>query len=144
MFLARSYLEAGNDEKVWRALNWMLNVPTGGKGGSWLECYVDRPVPPLPPVGIVVWTWAEIIIFFVHHLLGVRPTPKDLLVRPRLLNGLKEVDAKLVIHGHDVHLKLRRAVKEPSASLDGKPVAVTHGSVTLPLPKKKASLEMNI
>ncbi len=144
MFVARSYLEAGDDEKVWRALDWMLNVPTGGKGGSWLECYVDRPVPPLPPVGIVVWTWAEIIMFFVHHLLGVRPTPQNLIIRPRLLNGLKEVDAKVVIHGHDVRLRLKRAIQEPSAVLDGKQLSMTDGSVTLPLPKKNISLEMNI
>ena len=144
MFVARSCFEAGDDEKVWRALNWMLNVPTGGKGGSWLECYVDRPVPPLPPVGIVVWTWAEIIMFFIHHLLGVRPTPTNLVVRPRLLQGLKEVDAKIVVHGYDVHLELRRATKEPSAALDGKRVSMTGGLVTLPIPRKNVSLEMNI
>ena len=144
MFVARSYLEAGDDEKVWRALNWMLNVPTGGKGGSWLECYVDRPVPPLPPVGIVVWTWAEIVMFFVHHLLGIRPTSQSLTVRPRLLSGINEVDAKVVIHGYDVRLTLRRAAKEQSASLNGRRLSIIDGSVTLPLPKKNITLEMDI
>jgi hypothetical protein len=144
MFVARSYLEAGDDEKVWRALNWMLSVPTGGKGGSWLECYVDRPVPPLPPVGIVVWTWAEIVMFFVHHLLGVRPTSQNLIVRPRLLSGINEVDAKVVIYGHEVRLTLRRAAKEQSASLNGRKLSITDRAVTLPLPRKNISLEMNI
>ncbi len=68
MFIARAYLETGNDEKVWRALRWLQEAP-GGKAGAWLEFYGDRPTPPLPPVGIVVWTWAEILMFFIHHLL---------------------------------------------------------------------------
>lgn len=83
-------------------------------------------------------------MFFVHHLLGVRPTPTNLVVRPRLLQGLKAVDAKVVVHGHEVHLKLRRATREPSAALDGKRVSMTGGLVTLPIPRKNVSLEMNI
>ena len=143
LFLARAYLEVGNDEKVWRALNWLLQV-TGGKAGAWFECYTDRPVPPLPPLGIVIWTWAEIVMLVVHHLLGVRPGPKNLIIRPRLLGGLKEVSAKVVVRGHDVRLKLRRAEKTPAAYADGKPLRIVEGSVTLPLPRKDISLEMYI
>ena len=143
MFLARAYLEAGNDEKAWRALNWLLQV-TGGKAGAWFECYVDRPVPPLPPLGIVIWTWAEIVMFIVHHLLGVRPGPKNLIIRPRLLAGLKEVNAKVVVRGHDVRLKLRHAEKAPVAYVNGRQTRITDGSVTLPLPTKDISLEMHI
>ncbi len=76
MFVARAYLEMGDSEKVWRALKWMHEVQ-GGKAGTWLEHFGDRAVPPLPPTGIVPWAWAELIIFFVHHLLGVRPGKKN-------------------------------------------------------------------
>lgn len=143
MFIARSYFEAGNDEKVWRALNWLLSVQ-GGKAGAWLEYYGDRQTPPLPPVGIVVWTWAEILMFFVHHLLGVRPNLTNLVIRPRLLRDLNEVQAKLVVHGHDVALNLKRAVHEQFALVDGRRMNLTNGSLTLPLPTKNISLELNI
>ena len=143
MFLARSYLEAGNDEKVWRALRWMLGI-TGGKAGAWLECYVDRPVPPLPPVGVVVWTWAEIVTFFVHHVLGARPNPRNLVLRPRMLAGLDTVNAKLVVHGHEVGLHLQRAVGKHTASVDGMKMQIVDGSLTLPLPKKNIAIEMSI
>ncbi|MEX2089603.1 MAG: hypothetical protein WEB62_07505, partial [Bacteroidota bacterium] len=143
MFIARSYFEAGNDEKVWRSLNWLLNVQ-GGKAGSWLEYYGDRPTPPLPPVGIVVWTWSEILMFFIHHMLGVRPNPRNLVVRPRLLTGLNELTAKLVVHGQDVTLKVVRSAAVPAAIVDGKSVALVNGSLTLPLPQKPMSISITL
>lgn len=143
MFIARSYFEAGNDEKVWRSLNWLLNVQ-GGKAGSWLEYYGDRPTPPLPPVGIVVWTWSEILMFFIHHMLGLRPNPRNLVVRPRLLTGLNELTAKVVVHGHDVTLKILRSAAGPAATVDGKSVALVDGSLTLPLPRKSMSITITL
>lgn len=143
MFIARSYFEAGNDEKVWRSLQWLLDVQ-GGKAGSWLEYYGDRPTPPLPPVGIVVWTWGEIIAFFVHHMLGVRPNPRNLVIRPRLLKEMNELSAKLLVHGHDVNLTVRRSAGKPSATVDGKPVTLVNGSLTLPLPPKPLSITITM
>lgn len=143
MFITRSYFEAGNDEKVWRSLQWLLNVQ-GGKAGSWLEYYGDRPTPPLPPIGIIVWTWGEIIAFFIHHMLGVRPTPRDLVIRPRLLKEMNELNAKLLVHGHNVGLTVRRSAVKPSATVDGKTVALVNGSLTLPLPQKPMSIVITL
>lgn len=143
MFLARAYFEAGNDEKVWRALDWLLKAP-GGKAGAWFECYVDRPVPPLPPLGIVIWTWAEIVEFFVHHLLGVRPTPKTLMIRPRLLQGLDGIKAKVVVRGREIILDLKRTTTEARATVNRKKVNLQDGALILPLPKQNLTVEMHI
>jgi len=131
VFVARAALEAGNDEKVVRVLDWLGSVK-GGASGAWLEFYGDRPVPPLPPVGIVVWTWGEIVTFFVHHVLGVRPSPTELVIRPRLFKGLDSVDAAVPVHGSVVTLKIRRAEKKAYALVDGKKAAMKDGALTLP------------
>jgi hypothetical protein len=141
MFIARANLEAGNHERVWRALEWLLNAP-GGRAGSWLEFYGDRPTPPLVPVGIVPWNWAELAIFFVHHLLGVRPEPARLLIRPRLPAGLDDVRARLRVRNRQVELILRRTLGEPRAWVNRTPVALTAGAIQLAPPEQDLLIEM--
>jgi hypothetical protein len=143
MMIVRAYFEAGNDDKVWRGLNWLLNAP-GGKAGAWFECYADRPVPPLPPLGIVPWTWAEIAMFVVHHLLGVRPTPNELEIHPRLLSGLTSVKTSLVLRGHVINLTIGKTEREPSAVVNGKKVPLVNGQLKLPLPKSDLQIEMMV
>ena len=143
MLITRAYFEASDDEKVWRALDWLLKAP-GGKSGAWFECYADRPVPPLPPLGIIPWTWAEMVMFFVHHLLGVRPSRSELVVRPRLLSGMETVDASLTLRGKAVHLLLGRAEREPVAIVNGKRVPLVNGELRLPLPKGDLKIEMKV
>jgi hypothetical protein len=142
MFIARAYLEAGNDEKAWRALQWLLTCQ-GGNAGSWLEFYGDRPTPPLPPVGIVVWTWAELLSFFVYHLLGVRPSPTDLIIRPRLLSGIDNVRATLKLRGINLELKLVRD-KQQFALVNDKRHPLNQGTLGIPIPKKDSSIEIHI
>jgi hypothetical protein len=143
MIVVRAYFEAANDEKVWRGLEWLLKA-RGGKAGAWFECYADRPVPPLPPLGIVPWTWAELVMFFVHHLLGVRPTRNELIVRPRLLRGLENVKATLSLRGQTIDLALARAEKEPRAVVNGKQVPLEAGVLRLPIPARKTTIEMKV
>jgi hypothetical protein len=143
MFLARAYFEAGNDEKVWRSLNWLLNCP-GGKAGAWFECHADRPVPPLPPLGIVPWTWAELAVFFVHHLLGVRPIKNELVIRPRLLSGLDKAKASLTFRGQRIDLTVARAEKEAMAIVNGKRVPLVNGELKLAIPTKGQTIEIKI
>lgn len=143
MLIARAYYEAGNDEKVWRALNWLLKAP-GGRAGAWFECYADRPVPPLPPLGIVPWTWAEIVMFNVHHLLGVRPSLNEFVIHPRLLSGVDKMKTSLVMRGQTIDLTLVKTEKEPSASVNGKNVPLVNGELRLPLPKTSLKIEMKV
>lgn len=143
LLVVRAYFEAGNDEKVWRGLDWLLHE-RGGKAGAWFECFADRPVPPLPPLGIVPWTWAELMMFFVHHLLGVRPTKNELVIQPRLLTGLENVKATLRVHGYLIEIGLTRSEKEKSALVNGKRVPLVNGVLKLPLPVRKTTIDLRV
>ena len=107
LFVARAYLEMGEDEKVWRILKW-LNSVTGSKSGSWFEFYGPRPVPPYPQVGIIPWTWAEQLIFFVHHVLGIRPSWNKLLIRPRLISGIENGEASIRLRDFRLNVHVQR------------------------------------
>jgi len=142
MFVARAYLEMGDSEKVWRALRWMYDVQ-GGKAGTWLEHFGDRPVPPLPPTGAVPWAWAELIIFFVHHLLGVRPGESELVIRPRLLSGLKEVRARVRVHGRLIALRIRKG-RRKEARVAGRKLKLVKRALVIPFPKQDVTIEMTV
>lgn len=143
LFVARADLEAGRHERVWRALDWLLHIP-GGRAGAWLEFYGERPTPPLLPVGIVPWTWAELALFFVHHLLGVRPSPAVLRIRPRLLHGLEQVNARVSVRGHSVHLTVKRVPGESRATVDGQSARLVQGAVELPAPRQDVAVEIHL
>ncbi|MDO8834719.1 MAG: hypothetical protein Q7V01_03950 [Vicinamibacterales bacterium] len=96
LFVARAHVEAGRSEPVWRTLRWMRAV-SGGLSGAWFEFYGQRYAPPFPQVGIVPWTWAELVLLFVHHILGVRPGANGVYLRPRLLAGLQHVEASIPV-----------------------------------------------
>jgi hypothetical protein len=107
MFVARAAVEAGDHEKVWRVLHWLDGV-AGAKSGAWFEFYGRRLAPPFPQVGIVVWNWAELIILYVQHILGVQPQEHGLRFRPRLLSGTKGVAASFLLRGRRLTLRVSR------------------------------------
>jgi hypothetical protein len=115
LFVARAWFEAGNDRKVRRVLDWLGRLP-GSNAGTWLEFYGPRPVPPYPQVGVVPWVWAEMLFLFIHHILGVRPSEKDILFRPRLLRRLPWLKASLRVRGGrlDILLRTARRGEEPA------------------------------
>jgi len=118
MIIARAYLENGNSEKVLRILNWMYDQSPAA--GTWLEfIYYDfRPSPPMPPLGVIPWAWAEVTMFFVHHLLGIRPGKDNIIIRPRLLKLTNNVEAKIRTRDHFISLKISRQEKnEPSYAI---------------------------
>ncbi|MDZ7290215.1 MAG: hypothetical protein ONB44_13005 [candidate division KSB1 bacterium] len=145
LFIARAYLENGNFEKVSRALRWLHDVQ-GGEAGSWFEFYGSRPSPPCPQVGIIPWTWAEMIIFFVHHLLGVRPEIDRLIIRPRLLPELKSVKSRLRVLGHWIELQIHQAEKAEArkAEVNGQSMMFQNGKLSLPLPEGDWKVEIHI
>ncbi len=108
LFVARAALEAGDASKARRVLDWLGRVP-GSRAASWFEFYGPRPVPPYPQVGIIPWTWAELIFLFVHHMLGVRPGESFLSVRPKLLPGIDHMTADLPLRDGRLELDVRRA-----------------------------------
>lgn len=103
LFIARAYLEAGNYEKVWRVLRWLDSLP-GSASGSWFEMYGPRIAPPYAQVGITPWTWAEIIMLLMHHILGIRPEEDALIICPRLLPGMKKVSGSVPLQNYWLHI----------------------------------------
>lgn len=114
LFMARAWIEAGDLEKVWRVLNWLNTLP-GAKAGSWFEFYGNRLSPPFPQVGITPWTWAEMLILLVHHLIGIRPDVDCLRIRPRLLPGVNRVQSSFPLRSGRVNLEIKRAEDKKSA-----------------------------
>jgi len=108
LFVARAYVEAADDAKVWRVLRWLATSP-GGVAGAWFENDGPRIAPPYPQVGIPPWTWAELITLYVHHLWGVRPDLHGITIRPHLLEGLDGMEASLRLRDHRLDLSVRRA-----------------------------------
>jgi len=108
LFVARAATEAGQPAKARRVLDWLGRVP-GARAGSWFEFYGPRPVPPYPQVGIIPWTWAEMIMLGVHNLLGVRPGEDFVSLQPRLLPGQDRMEADLPLRGGRLELRVRRA-----------------------------------
>jgi hypothetical protein len=106
VFVARALVEAGDSARAWKVLRW-LAATDGGASGAWFEFNGPRIAPPFPQVGIIPWTWAELILLFIHHVLGVRPEPGGVRVRPRLLAGMRGADASIPVRNGWLRLELR-------------------------------------
>ena len=143
LFIARAAFEAGNDAATRRVLDWLGRVP-GGRAASWFEFYGPRPVPPYPQVGIIPWTWAELVFLFVHHMLGVRPGPDALRLRPRLLRGLTRMDVDLPLRGGRLEMTVRKARRgeEPGYKVGSRKIPFRPYGLGLELPEKSGRISV--
>ena len=137
LFVARAAVEAGQGAIARRILDWLARIP-GGRAGSWFEFYGPRPVPPYPQVGIIPWTWAELVLLVVHHLAGLRPAERALRVRPRLLPGLDRLEIDLPVRGGRLELSLRRARgrEEPGFRAGSRKVPYHLYGAAVPVPEE--------
>jgi hypothetical protein len=142
MLVARASAAAGEYDRVWRVLEWLDRI--GGLSGAWFERCGQSITPPMPPVGVVGWTWYEIINLCSHHIAGMRPDIDVLVVKPRLPDRIDAVTSTHTVRGSSLRLTVRRGT--PFARLNGKNVDVTEGAVRIPWPKKGSimKLEMTI
>jgi len=143
VMVARAHAEAGNDDKVWRVLNWLTNLPTG-KSGSWFEHLGPSITPPAPPVGIVGWIWYEIMALYVHHIVGFRPELDRLVVRPRLIKGLDDIRSTYIVRKTKISMHIQRSAEKSIATVNGKKIAVKDGSISIPYPTKETTIEFTI
>jgi hypothetical protein len=136
LFVARAYLEMGESEKVWRILNWLDEIP-GAKSGAWFEFHGPRPIPPYPQIGIIPWTWSELLILFVHHMLGVRPSRDKLLLRPRFLDGVHEKVVSLRMRDIRLNMHLKKAdeSEETGFWIDEQFYPYKENGVTIDMPR---------
>jgi hypothetical protein len=112
VFVARALVEAGESARVWRILRWLATTD-GSASGAWFEFNGPRIAPPFPQVGIVPWTWAELIVLFAYHVLGLRTESGGIRVRPRLLAGMRGADVRIPVRGGRLHLELRADSSAP-------------------------------
>jgi hypothetical protein len=103
IFVARAAVEVGRPEGAWRVLEW-LNRAAGAPAGSWFEFYGPRIAPPFPQVGVIPWTWSEVLSLLMGHLIGVRMTDADVVVRPRLLPGVTHAVARLAVADREMEI----------------------------------------
>ena len=76
-------------EKAMRAIDWLIEK--AGSAGSWFEFYGNRPTPPLPPTGILVWVWAQFITLVVKNILEAKIVNDKLI----LSSKIESLDAKV-------------------------------------------------
>jgi hypothetical protein len=146
LFVARAAVETGVPERAWRVLDWLDTAP-GAAAGSWFEFHGDRASPPFPQVGILPWTWAEMITLMARHVVGVRPEETHVRVAPRLLPGLEHVTGRFPIGAGSLHLDITRDPRrrEPVArvTLDGGTMYETAArEATVPYEANDARVEL--
>jgi hypothetical protein len=143
LFVARAACENRSYQRVWDVLNWLDSMP-GAVSGSWFEFYGHPHCPPFAQTGITPWTWGEILMLFIHHILGVRPQHDRIRIRPRLLSGLSCASAELRIKNTRLRLNIKR---DPTVS---HPVFRTNGRIISQLREEiviggdQADLEVDI
>jgi hypothetical protein len=116
IFVARALVEAGDSARAWRILRWLASTD-GSAAGAWFEFNGPRVAPPFPQVGVIPWTWAELVFLFVQHVLGIRPEADGIRVTPRLLAGMRGVDARIPVREGWLNIELRAdAAAPPGAS----------------------------
>jgi hypothetical protein len=124
-FMGAAEIESGLDQRAHRTIGWLLE--RAGAGGSWFEYYGERKTPPYPPIGIIVWGWAQYIILVVEHLLGVRVMEDEIRIAPKLVG----IEHAVRLGQHRITIVVRG---DGGALLDGAPVELAHGGVSLRLP----------
>ncbi|MDH7516153.1 MAG: hypothetical protein QHI48_09795 [Bacteroidota bacterium] len=139
VIIARAALEMGDGTRARKVIDWLAGTQ-GGKAGAWWEFYGDRPTPPLPPVGITPWTWAEIVMLGVTNLLGVRPQTREIVIRPRALAGVRECRTALTIRGvrYRMHVFFDGRME---MRVDGRKIPAENGIFRLPYARSETVVE---
>jgi hypothetical protein len=142
--VGRVMADAGRSADVRRILDWFTRVQ-GARGGSYFEFYArtPRPVPPLPPMGIIVWGWAEIAQLFVEGLVGARldDAGETLVFRPCLPEGCNTFSARLHFQGAALDVSVRRTGRR-AGTYEGRPMRAVPGGFVLPAPVRSGRVAL--
>lgn len=95
-----------------------MNSLSGALSGSWFEFYGERLAPPFPQVGITPWTWAEMLLLLVHHIIGVHPQVEHLRIQPKLLPGVNRVQASFPLRNTRLDLCIERKAQQVPLHVD--------------------------
>ncbi|MGB2906564.1 MAG: hypothetical protein WBB73_05660, partial [Candidatus Aminicenantaceae bacterium] len=132
LFLARAYTEMQDYDRVWKILNWLDTIP-GALSGSWFEFNGDAHSPPFPQIGITPWTWAEMLLLLVSHVIGIQPELGRVRLRPRLLTGVDHIQAAFPLGLGRLNLNIRRTtdVSSPQFFSNGKIIPSSQSEVLI-------------
>jgi hypothetical protein len=92
-FILRAQHDAGLLDRSRRTLEW-LNTVQGGRTGAWFE-EIPLVRSQAATAGILPWNSAELSLFIVRHLLGIRFEDREVVVRPALYAGSAPLRADL-------------------------------------------------
>ena len=140
MLVARASAAAGEYDRMWRVLEWLDRI--AGRSGSWFERCAQSITPPMPPVGVVGWTWYEIINLCSHHIAGFRPEIEALVVKPRLPDRIDTLASTHAVRGALVSLSARRGERNGTARVNGREVALENGALRIPYPRRGSTLTL--
>jgi hypothetical protein len=142
----RVLARAGRGEDLRRVLDWFTGVQ-GSTGGSFFEFYArtPRPVPPLPPMGVIVWGWAEIASLFVGDLLGARvdDSGETLVFDPHLPSGLDRMAGTLRFRDATLAVDVRRTGRR-AATAYGRPLSPKPGGFVVPRPVRSGRIGLEV
>jgi len=145
LFIARSYIETGNFEKMWRILQWLNTVP-GALSGSWFEFYGQHLEPHFSHVGITPWTWAEILILLIYHIIGIQPEVDHLRIRPKLFPGIEKIEASFPLRDGKINIEIKSGRKKKSYGFrsDGKIIQSSEKEAYISYSKKDIWIEASL
>jgi len=127
-FIAAAEIESGLRERTDRSLRWLLDMADAG--GSWFEYYGERGASPYPPIGIIVWGWAQFILLFIRHILGIQHSGDRIRIRPRMTG----ITHRLRFGAYVIQITVQGL---ESAQLDGEPIRMNQGEVYLSTPLQR-------
>lgn len=129
-WVAEAELRAGLTDRARASTAWLLD--RAGAGGSWLEYYGDRSAPGTPPIGIIVWGWAQFLLLAIRGWMGVRIDHHAVTIAPRIAPFMHS----LTIGDHTITIEARGLER---AAVDGAPIDDTSRPpvVILPLPLER-------
>jgi hypothetical protein len=145
LFIARSYVETGNFDKMWRILKWLNKIP-GAMSGSWFEFYGQHLELPIPQVGITPWTWAEMLILLIHHIIGIQPEVDHLRIRPRLVPGIEKIEASFPLRDGKINIEIKSGRKKKSYGFrsDGEIIQSSEKEACISYSKKDIWVEVSL
>ena len=124
-WMAEAELMAGMKDRAQATTQWLLD--TAGAGGSWFEYYGERESPPYPPVGIIVWGWAQYILLAVRGWMGIRLSGSRLRIAP----SITDFECTIPVGNYGISLNVTGL---DAIYLDGEPAVLHNGGLELRLP----------
>ncbi|MBN2244331.1 MAG: hypothetical protein JW755_00650 [Candidatus Aminicenantes bacterium] len=141
LFLARAWAEAGDQDKVIRIMEWLNTIP-GAVSGAWFEFYGNRLSPPYPQVGILPWTWAEMLLLLISHFIGLNLKENSILIKPFFPQGVDHMQGIILIRGKRVTLTLEKSSSSHKGQIqtDGLILKSSSQEIELAYPDKDINL----